>query len=205
VSGSDSEGVEPEGRRSGTAATGVHARSLSRPAIIEALRAGHAYIRTRGVTASPEVEVAAVAADGRRSMVGDTVAADAATVTVTVRGGQGQLLQVSRDGSTLGFLPVPITSDPFTYSFPATRQASSGPLGSFYRVDTADLLSLTTIGGPVFLAGPGAAQPGSVAATSAAAAEAILPATGASADLLLPGMTLAAAAAVAGAAGRRAP
>ena len=157
VSGSDSKGVEPEGQRYGTSATAIYAPALSRPAITAALRAGHAYVRTRGATTSPEVEVAAVAPDGRRSIVGDTVAADTATMTVTVRAGQGQLLQVSRDGSTVGFLPVTITSDPFTHTFEASRQPSSGPLGTFYRVDTADVQSLTTIGGPVFVAGPGAA------------------------------------------------
>ena len=40
---------------------------------------------------------------------------------------------------------------------PVTRR--SGPLGTFWRVDTADLQSLTTIGNPVFLARRGAAPP----------------------------------------------
>ncbi|MGH9185421.1 MAG: hypothetical protein ACRD0U_06365, partial [Acidimicrobiales bacterium] len=52
-------------------------------------------------------------------------------------------------------LPVLITSDPFTYTFAARRHRSSGPLGTFFRVDTLDLQSLTTIGNPIFLTGPG--------------------------------------------------
>jgi hypothetical protein len=209
VSGSDSKGVEAEGQRYGTSVTAIYARALSRPAIADALRAGHAYVRTRGVAASPEVEVTATAPDGRRAIVGDTLPADAATVSVTVRRGQGQTLQVSRDGAALGLLPVPITSDPFTYTFSAARQPSSGPLGTFYRVDTADLLSLTTIGGPVFLAGPAAlARPSTstavapLGADSATPAE-VLPRTGDTRQLLLPGLALVAAATVVGATRRR--
>ena len=200
VSGSDSKGVERPDERYGSSATAIYATELSRSGIVAALRAGHAYVRTRGVAASPEVEVTAVAPDGQRAMMGDSLAADAATVTVTVRGGQGQTLQVSRDGSTLGFLPVPITSDPFTHSFPASRQTTSGPLGTFYRVDTADLQSLTTIGAPVFLSGP---KPRGNPETAAAASKVtatganpngVLPRTGTTQAALAAGLSLAAAA-----------
>lgn len=209
VSGSDSKGVEPPGQRYGSSATAIYATELSRPGIVAALRAGHAYVRTRGAAASPEVEVVAVSPDGQRAMMGDTLAADAATVTVTVRGGQGQLLQPSRDGSTLGFLPVPITSDPFTYSFPVARQAGSGPLGTFYRVDTADLQSLTTIGAPIFLAGarapglPGTAATGGPVAAASGEAD-VLPRTGATDALLPVALALTATALVLSTARRRA-
>ena len=141
--------------------------------------------------------------------MGDSLAADDASVTVTVRGGQGQTLQISRDGSTLGFLPVPITNDPFTYSFPATRQAGSGPLGTFYRVDTADLRSLTTIGAPVFLAGPrppGASDTATADPRVAAAGprpNTILPRTGNTRAVLAAGLAAAAAALAAATARRR--
>jgi hypothetical protein len=153
VSGSDSKGVEGEARRMwGTNATAVYATSLSRAALMDALRAGHAYVRTRGVHGSPEVSVTARTADGRTAMVGDTLNARRATVTVRVRGGDGQRIQITRDGDPYG-LPVLVRGDDFTYRFTARRDAGSGPLGTFWRVDTADLRSLTTIGNPIFLAG----------------------------------------------------
>jgi LPXTG-motif cell wall-anchored protein len=152
--------------------------------------------------------VSAVASDGRRAIVGDTLPVDRATVTVTVRRGQGQVLQVSRDGSAVGLLPVPITSDPFTHTFAAARQPSSGPLGTFYRVDTADLLSLTNDRGPVFLAGPEAppapaTRPGEPVPAATNTPAEVLPRTGDTRDLLLTGLALAAAAAVASAVRRR--
>jgi hypothetical protein len=49
---------------------------------------------------------------------------------------------------------VPVTSDDFTHSFTATRSGTSGPLGTFWRVDTFDLASVSTIGNPIFLADP---------------------------------------------------
>jgi hypothetical protein len=57
---------------------------------------------------------------------------------------------MSRDGDPHG-LPIPITSNSFTYTVEVDRVGTSGPLGTFFRFDTADLQSLTTIGGAVFL------------------------------------------------------
>jgi hypothetical protein len=47
---------------------------------------------------------------------------------------------------------LPITSDAFTTSITADRDPAEGPLGTFWRVDIADDVSLTAIGNPVFLA-----------------------------------------------------
>ncbi len=141
VSGSDSKGVEPAGQRYGTSVTAIYSPALSRPAVVAALRKGHAYVRTRGVDASPEVEVTA---DGTRRAAG---------------------------------------------------------------VDTADLLSLTTIGGPIFLAGPEPARnpdaPGGGADPATAGTTEILPRTGDSRDHLAPGLALALAAAIVSATRRR--
>lgn len=149
VSGSD----DKLGPGLGSSATAVYASQLSRRALIDAVRAGHAFVRTRGVHGSPFVEVTATAPDGQRAIVGDTLHADAATVRVHVRGGDGQLLRISRDGDVVGL--VPVAGDDFVHTFVASRSRSSGPLGTFWRVDTLDLRSLTTIGNPIFLAPPG--------------------------------------------------
>ena len=147
VSGSD----DKLGPDYGTTATAVYAGELSRPALAEGIRAGHAYVRTLGA-GSPTLEMTAVTSDGQHGMFGDVLYADSAAVTVRVRGGAGQLLHVSGDGLPAGI--VPISSDDFTHTFAATRSPLSGPLGTFWRVDTFDLSSVTTIGNPVFLAVP---------------------------------------------------
>ncbi|MDP1821004.1 MAG: CehA/McbA family metallohydrolase [Acidimicrobiales bacterium] len=150
VSGSD----DKLGPGYGTTVTEVYAEQLSRPALADALRAGHAYIRALGAQASPTVEMTAVTADGQRGMFGDVLHADSATVRVRVRGAAGQALHVSRDGLPADIVPIP--SDDVTHTFVATRSPGSGPLGTFWRVDTVDLRSITTIGNPIFLAGAGA-------------------------------------------------
>ena len=152
VSGSDSKGREAaDDSGYGSSATAIYASELSRAGIGAALRAGRAYVRVRGVAASPEVEVAATAADGSTAMVGDTLVADVADLEVTVRGGLGHTLELSCDGEPTG-QPVTIDDDPFTFTAELTRVAGSGPLGTFCRIDTRDATGFSTIGNPVFLA-----------------------------------------------------
>jgi hypothetical protein len=197
VSGSD----DKLGPDLGSSATAVYAQELSRPGLMAAIRAGHAYVRTQGVHASPTVELEAVTADGQRGMFGDVLRAASAQVTVRVTGASGQLLAVTRDG--LPSAVVPITSDDFTHTFVATRSDASGPLGTFWRVDTLALTSgssspyLTTIGNPVFLAPPGPPPAGepppdtTVTQPSAGPATAgRLPATGAGGPAAVAGAAL---------------
>lgn len=147
VCGSD----DKTGDKLGSCATAVFAEALSRPALIEAIRAGRAYVRTRGVAASPALEMVATTADGQRGIFGDTLKASAAEVAVTVTRGKGQSLRIIRNGDDLA--TVPVGTDPFTHTFAAERVAGEGPLGTWYRVETFDARSRTTIGNPVFLAG----------------------------------------------------
>ena len=149
ISGSD----DKAGPGLGSSATQVYAESLSRPALIEAVRGGKAYVQTRGVDASPTLDLVATAPDGSTGGMGDTIVADQATIDVTVTGADGQFLRVSRDGDVVDL--VPISGDSWTHRIAATAVDGSGPLGTFWRVDTLDLQSLTTIANPVFLR-PGA-------------------------------------------------
>jgi hypothetical protein len=161
VAGSDSKGVEDDpDRRWGTSATAVFAEELSRVAIYDAVRAGHAYIRTLGVDGSPTLELTATAG-GTTVMVGDSLDVAAAEMTARVRGAAGQVLLITRDG--IPWLPagVPIASDDFTHTWTADRLPTSGPLGTFWRVDVADVRDpalLTLISNPIFL-GPVGGSP----------------------------------------------
>lgn len=149
VGGSD----DKEGDQYGSAATAVWAEQLSRDALADALQAGHAYVLARGTEHSPEVEVTAAAGD-LEAIVGDTLVVDSAgsaEVEVTVTGGDGSFVEVSRNGEPVEV--VPVVGDDFTYTFTADRVIEEeGPLGTFWRVDTFDDASVTTVGNPIFLA-----------------------------------------------------
>lgn len=151
VSGSDDK-LGPE---LGANATRVYATELSRPAIVEGLRSGRAYIQTQG-TDGPTLDFTADGADGSTGTIGDTLPADTATATVTLTGAQGQVLLISRDGYPAGV--APITADPFTHTFEASASSGSGPLGTFWRVDVLDptIQALTLISNPIYL-GPSVA------------------------------------------------
>ncbi|MGH9222490.1 MAG: CehA/McbA family metallohydrolase, partial [Acidimicrobiales bacterium] len=155
VSGSD----DKKGPKLGTCATAVYATELSRPAIIEAIRAGRAYVRTRGVAASPALELEAVV-DGQPPgtfgsvlhLEGPATDAAAAELRVMVRGGKGQTLRLVRNGDEL--FTVPVAADAFEHTFTVRRHGGEGPLGTWYRAETFDRRSRTTIGNPVFLQEP---------------------------------------------------
>jgi hypothetical protein len=158
VSGSDSKGTEPDtaerARRGyGSSVTAVYAQELSRPALTRAIRAGHAYVRTRGVERSPALEFRARTADGREAIFGDTLAvADGEEVAleVQVRNGQGQRLYWYRNGRLVD--TQRIESDPFTARRSVTRDLrTEGALGTMWRIETGDAASRTALGNPVFL------------------------------------------------------
>ena len=146
VSGSD----DKLGDHYGATATQVFAEELSRPALIDAIDAGHAYVQARGVADSPTLVLTATAPDGTTAMFGDTLVADTAQVDLTIRNGDGQFLRVLRNGEEVEV--VPITDQVFDHSFTADRSDDEGPLGTFWGIETFDAESLTTIANPFFLA-----------------------------------------------------
>lgn len=157
VSGSDSKGVDAEDQRArkgyGSSATAVYAQNLSRSALTEAIRAGHAYIRARGIAGSPTVQFEARGPSGQRGIYGDTLTlaqGETAMLTTTVTGGIGQQLSYYANGLPVLTLPVP--TDPYVHTLPAMRlPVSEGPLGTFWRIELRDAQTRTVIGNPVFL------------------------------------------------------
>ena len=156
VSGSDSKGVNPVSERArvgyGSSATALYADELSRPALRRAIEAGHAYVRTRGVARSPALEMRAKSPTGEIGTFGDALAADSARLRVKVRKGRGQRLNYVRNGHTVE--TVTIDTDPFVHEKTIERGPDEqSPLGTFWRIETADDKTLTTIGNPIFLIG----------------------------------------------------
>lgn len=166
VSGSD----DKLGDDYGATATAVYADELSRSAVTDALRAGHAYVLVRGTSDAIRLELRATSPAGERGMFGDTLVGDTAAIEVTVTGGRGQELDLVRNGTIVR--TVSIEADPFSFAVDADRDRSTeGPLGTFWRVQTRDGTQLTTIGNPVFLADaprPPTTVPGTAATASPA-------------------------------------
>ncbi|MFN8051574.1 MAG: CehA/McbA family metallohydrolase [Acidimicrobiales bacterium] len=146
VSGSD----DKLGPGLGSSCTAVYATELSRTALRTAVRSGHAYVQALGAKHSPSLEMTATAPDGATAIMGDTVVADRSTMTVTVTNAIGQHLRVLRDGKEAEV--VDIDRSPFVHTFEADRAPDEGPLGTYWRVETFDDVSLTTIANPIFLA-----------------------------------------------------
>ncbi len=153
VSASDFKGVQESDRQRvgyGSSATAIHADSLSRADVRSAILAGRAYVRARGVHDSPELALKVIDSLGNEGMFGDSFRSDHATLEVEVRGGAGQHLRLVQNGQEV--LVLPITGDPQSWTLPIARNpATEGPLGTFWRVETYDEQSVTTIGNPVFL------------------------------------------------------
>lgn len=179
VSGTDSKGVDAPADRErvgyGSSATSVYATKMSRAAMTQAIKAGHAYVKTMGVARSPGLMFEATTTDGQHAIFGDTLkVASNGTVTLktTVTGAMGQLLSYYSNGlvqATSVTLPasiplpngvpvpvrtVPITSDPFVDEYVVGHNINEGPLGTYWRVETRDLQKRTTIGNPIFLKAP---------------------------------------------------
>jgi hypothetical protein len=155
VSGSDSKGVDhPDDRERvgyGSSATAVYVEELSRDALFEAIRAGRAYIRLRGVNNSPELEFTATAGDDT-VMFGGTLDSARARLRTVVSNGVGQTLRYYANGNLQ--LAIPVLTDPFVHEMEVGQRLGAGPLGTYWRVETADLRSRTTIGNPIFLKAP---------------------------------------------------
>ena len=151
-----------EGHGLGGCATAVYSDGLSRKAIAEALRAGRAYVRTRGVADSPALGMTARTDDGQTGGFGARFVVAPGTpvhVKASVAGGAGQRLRIIRNGAETAV--VPIEGDEFEHEFDATRTASEGPLGTWWRLETFDAHSRTTIGNPLFLGGSARPNPAS--------------------------------------------
>lgn len=138
VSGSD----DKLGDDFGSSATALWCQELSRAGVTEALRAGHAYVRTHGALASPALEVRA-----GEAMMGDTVTGPT-ELEVTVVNGQGQELLLLADGEIRQSVDIP--TEDFTWRTGIAPEAGSDPLGTAWEVQTHDAHTPTTITNPLF-------------------------------------------------------
>jgi len=113
----------------GNPTTLVLADELSEPAIMEGIRNGRTIVQLRGPD-DPFVEVTMRRADGSAAEIGDDVDGIATvTMPVKITGGNGNFVQLWRDGVKL--VQKPITSD----EFQVTLTDTPGPGEFRYRVE----------------------------------------------------------------------
>ncbi|HXF06874.1 MAG TPA: CehA/McbA family metallohydrolase, partial [Blastocatellia bacterium] len=139
-------GEQPENVM-GVPTTVVFARELSEAAILAGLKAGHAYIRTRGPD-GPHVELTAEDQQGRRFLMGDEMVVrpdETITLTIWVKDGGGQKIEIVKNGQMDG-AAVPVTSSDFrtTVRIFASDRA-------WYRVTLRDDRGITAITNPIYI------------------------------------------------------
>jgi predicted metal-dependent phosphoesterase TrpH len=144
VGGSD-EHTPDETRdyRIGEPTTVVWARELSEPAIVDGLKSGRVYIRTRGPQ-GPTLEFDAEV-DGTSYPMGAVIPATGPTrIRLSARVGraEGQTLWWVRNGAVTGVQPVG--------AGPAEHEVDAAP-GDWFSVTVTDGPDVTLIGNPVYL------------------------------------------------------
>lgn len=118
VGGSDEHTVDDDADRTlGRPATVVWAAGLSEAALVEGLKGGRVYVRTRG-PAGPALLDFHAEQDGRRIEMGGTVAAGRPLrLMATVAGADGQRLEWIVDGKVVS--TVSLTATPQVFAWPA--------------------------------------------------------------------------------------
>lgn len=127
----------------GMPTTMVYAENLSVDAIMEGVRSGRVVIKVD----SPNAPMLETELSGER--VGDTVFADAATLSVVVTGAMGNSLRVIKNGAVIE--TVEITNDPFTHETSVEAPAEGEDR---YRHQVTLGITPLTIGSYVWLRAP---------------------------------------------------
>lgn len=106
VGGSDDHSADdPADRRIGRPATVVWARELSEAALVDGLRSGRVYVRTRGPQ-GPSLELHAESSGTHVEMGGTIRGAGPVRFTATLRGADGQTLEWIVDGDVAARAPI---------------------------------------------------------------------------------------------------
>jgi hypothetical protein len=144
IGGSDDHAGRSEQGHIGSPATVVFARNLSEAAILDGIRAGQAYVRTRGPE-GPGLEVVATSAGQRVAMGGTLAATPDVTVAldVHVTRAVGQTLQVVRNGVLIGSVPVRGPDERLTQTVALTTR-------QWVHLLLRDARGLTAIANPVY-------------------------------------------------------
>jgi hypothetical protein len=129
----------------GTPTTMVYAEQLTEAAILNGIRAGHVFIKTRGPD-GPDVNLTAKDESGRTYMAGDLVPAGGTVeVTVEVKRAAKQRVEVIRRGVIDEGLSRPVTSDEYRETFKIQPAE-----GDWLRLNLRDETGLTVLTNPLY-------------------------------------------------------
>ncbi len=148
------QGSGPTYTPHGVPATAVFASELSVAALADGVQRGAAYVLTRGVAASPKIEVVVTAPDGTVGTLGDTFVADEVEIELTLTGaGPATQLRMYQNGLLVDVAYGVGSGEDRTIVLGARRDRSTeGPLGTWWRFDVVDEIGRTVIANPIFLA-----------------------------------------------------
>lgn len=144
IGGSDDHAARSLRGRIGRPTTVVWARELSEAALLDGLRTGRAYIRTRGD--GPAVDLEATSARQQAAMGGTLAVSGAAPVVlrVTASGAAGQVAEFVRNGAIATSRPVETSPATISYSVAANP-------GDWVNVRLRDATGITVISNPIYL------------------------------------------------------
>jgi hypothetical protein len=146
IGGGDDHAARSAHGRVGSPATVIYARELSEAALIDGIRAGRVYVRTRGPE-GPAIDISA-SAGGQQAQMGGVLrvapgAASAVRLEVRVQNASSQKAEVVRNGEVIATLDV--SSDDATLS-----QAVELTAGQWVHVRLRDAKGITAFANPIY-------------------------------------------------------
>lgn len=148
IGGSDDHAVRSARTRLATPTTVVAATGLSESELLEGVRSGRVYIRTRGPE-GPSIDISATASghSGESAAMGGTlrvIGATDASLRIETTGAAGQHVEVVKNGEVIATLPGPTQASTLTVS------VSVAP-GNWINVRLRDDKGITAISNPVYI------------------------------------------------------
>lgn len=144
IGGSDDHAARSARGRIGAPSTVVFATALSEPALLDGIRSGRVYVRTRG-PAGPSLDFRAVRRDEAVPMGGTIPPGGSGAVALHIEAtaARGQTFEIVRNGAVV--LAGPISSDPFRLSHDVALDD-----GQWAHVRLRDGTGVTAFSNPIY-------------------------------------------------------
>jgi hypothetical protein len=145
IGGSDDHGARSPRGRIGSPATVIYARELSEAALLDGIRSGRVYVRTRGPE-GPQLDLTGEAR-GTVTPMGGLVKVSAAGTEVRLHvhaaGAAGQTAEIVRNGNVIATLKVDAADQELSYALTLTS-------GQWVHVRLRDAQGITAITNPIY-------------------------------------------------------